>query len=44
MPLGATQESSEVGQEAEGKETMGKNIYCGFCGKGWAKQAQDWLV
>ena len=39
MRLGATQESNEVGQEAEGKRTMGKNIYCALCGKGQAKQA-----
>lgn len=37
MPLGATQESNEVSQEAEGKRTMGKNLCCGFCGKGQAK-------
>lgn len=33
MPLGATQESNEVNQEAERKRTIGSNLFCGFCGK-----------
>lgn len=37
MPLGATQESNEVSQEAEGKENYGKELLLRFLweGSGW---------
>lgn len=37
MPLGATQESNEVSQEAEGKENNGKELFLRFCGKDQAE-------
>lgn len=34
MPLGATQESNEVSQEAEGKENYGKELLLRFLWEG----------
>lgn len=42
----ATQKSSRVSQEVE-VGTVGKGLYCSFCGKdqaGQGEQSHDWLV